>query len=733
MGTPGSTTQRRVKTATVLQMEAVESGAAALAMVLEYHRRFVSLEELRIACGVSRSGTEAKNLVKAAAHYGLEAELLSQDATDLCGNNADLPLPAIVSWRGGHFVVLEGFGRRRVYINDPAQGRRAVALGEFEQAFAGHVLTFRRGPPFQPGGQPRGLIRPLLRRLRGVTSGLVFVIVASLFLTLTGLLLPVFTGVFIDYILVGGRAGWVAPLLFGMVLTAALRVVLTWLQRDCLRHLENKLALTQSYHFFRHLLRLPVEFFTQRSAGEIGGRVQLNDQIARLLSGTLATNLLNVLTVALYLFLMFWLDALLTLVSVVIAVLNFAALVYVSRRRRAVNVHLLQERANLTATATAGLQAIESLKATGAESSYFSRWAGYLAREVAAVQQMDLYTLYLGSIPPLLASLNLVTILAVGGLRIIDGHLTLGMLVAFQSLMTSFLEPIDQFVGLGKALQQTEGEMQRLDDVLHSPTDPALLTQLEPTTVAHLPPKLTGRLELKDVIYGYSRLEPPLIVDLNLRVEPGMRVALVGPSGSGKSTLARLICGLYQPWQGEVRLDDLPRRQLPRTVVTNSLALVDQDFFLFEGTIRDVLTLWDVTVPEEDMVQAAKDACIHEAIAARPGAYGSKVEEGGANFSGGQRQRLEIARALVHNPSLLVLDEATSALDPITEKQVDDNLRRRGCTCVVVAHRLSTIRDCDRIFVLDNGKIVQQGLHDELMKSEDGLYRHLVQTMAPAP
>jgi NHLM bacteriocin system ABC transporter peptidase/ATP-binding protein len=702
-------------------MEAVECGAAALAIVLGYHGRVVPLEELRLACGVSRDGTKASNLLRAARRYGLQGKGYSKEPGDLRA----LPLPQVVFWNFNHFVVVEGFGKGRVYLNDPAFGPRRLSEEEFDQGFTGVVLVFEPAADFRKGGARRGLVGPLARRLAGSADGLLFILLASLALAVPALAVPAFTRVFVDYYLVGRLGDWLRPLLVGLALAALLRAGFTALQRACLLRLENKLALTSSYRFLAHVLRLPQEFFTQRYGGEVGARVELNDHVAGLLSGELAASFLNTVTAVFLLAVMAYYDLALTLVGLGIAAVNVLALRAVWRRRVDVNRRLLHDEAKLVGTAQAGLQSVETVKATGSESDFFARWSGHFARVVAAEQERGVATLGLAAVPPLLSALNVAAVLGAGALRVMDGRMTIGMLVAFQSLMVSFLAPVNELVTLGGTLQEAEGELARLDDVLRYEADPEYAGG--PPPAADGPVRLSGRVELRDVTFGYSRLDPPLVEGLNLTLDPGTRVALVGPSGSGKSTVARLLCGLYKPWSGDVLLDGLPRGKVPRRVLANSLALVDQEIFLFAGTVREALTLWDATVREEDVVQAATDACVHEVIASRPGGYDGRVEEDGLNFSGGERQRLEIARALAGNPSVLVLDEATSALDPVTEKRIDDNLRRRGCTCVIIAHRLSTVRDCDEILVLDRGKVVARGTHDSLVAA-GGLYRRLVES-----
>ncbi len=750
---------RRVRTPTLLQRSATECGAAALGIILGRWGRLVPLTELRSECGVSRDGSKASNILKAARLYGLIAKGYKHPLETL----KTIPPPYIVFWNFNHFLVVEGFRKNRVYLNDPATGPRIVSLDEFDRAYTGVVLVMEPGPDFKKGGKKQSLFSALNSRLQSSRAAIFFCLLAGILLTVPRLAVPAFSQIFVDEILVENRIDWLRPLILGMLFAAIIQGLLARMRLLYLRRLAIKLSVSMSGQFLWHTLRLPVGFYAQRFAGEISSRSQLNDKVAGVLSGKLATTVIDSLMMVFYAFIMSMYDWILTSVAVFFAILNFFALQFLSRNRVDANTRLAQETGKVSGVAIGGIQSIETVKASGLEFDLFSKFAGYYAKTLNAQQELALPTQILSILPSFLTALATGSILVVGGLRVMNGSLSIGMLIAYQTLTQEFLRPVNNLVNFGSTLQELEADLNRLDDVLQNPVDSeterkssdnlclekpdnqkrnfnnfkfkifpnfsSAKTRNSATPISRESFQLQGSIEFRNLSFGYNRLEPPLIENLSLIVKPGQRIALVGGSGSGKSTIAKLVTGLYTPWEGEILLDGVPRTKIYRSILANSICMVEQDIFLFAGTIRENLTLWDSTVPEIDLVRAGQDAVIHEFILNMPGGYDAILNEGGMNISGGQRQRLEIARALVRNPALLVLDEATSALDAETELMIDRNLRRRGCSCIVVAHRLSTIRDCDEIIVLEEGKVIQRGTHEQLSQ-QGGAYGRLISSNA---
>ncbi|WP_329403818.1 NHLP family bacteriocin export ABC transporter peptidase/permease/ATPase subunit [Streptomyces virginiae] len=712
---------RPVRTPTVLQMEAVECGAAALAMVLGHHGRFVPLEELRIACGVSRDGSRAGNLLKAARGYGLTAKGMQMDLAAL----AEVSAPAILFWEFNHYVVYEGtarrLGRRGVYVNDPAKGRRFVPMEEFDTSFTGVVLVFEPGDGFRRGGRRPGVMGAAPARLRGTSGTMAAAVVASLLLVAVGVAVPALSRTYIDMFLIGEQTSLLGVLFASMAVALVLTATLTaLLQANLLRGRIISSTLS-SARFFRHLLRLPVTFYSQRNPADLVQRLQSNDAVAETLARDLSAAGVDAVVVVLYAVLLWTYDPQLTLVGVAVALLNVVALRIAIRLRATGTQKLRAESARLTNTAYSGLQLIETMKATGGENGFFRRWAGQHAVTLDVQQRLGVPSAWLAIVAPTLAAFNSALILTIGGLRAVEGHLTVGLLVAFQALVTSFTAPISRLGGVAGRIQDFAADIARLEDVENFPVD-RVYSRREPAASTR---RLKGHVELDRITFGYNPLDAPLLQDFSLTVGPGQQVALVGGSGSGKSTVSRLVSGLHAPWAGAIRIDGMRLEDIPRGALAASVSFVDQDVFLFEGTVRDNVTLWDPSITDEAVVAALQDAAVHEVVARRPGGIHSRVEQDGRNFSGGQRQRLEIARALVRRPSVMVLDEVTSALDAVTEQIIIDNLRRRGCACVVIAHRLSTVRDSDEIVVLDRGTVVERGRHDHLVAAQ-GPYAALV-------
>lgn len=711
------------RTRTVLQLEAVECGPAALGMILDYYGRIVPLTTLRQECGVSRDGSNAWNIVQTARRYGLSASGYSKTFEDL----RTMRPPFIVFWNFNHFVVVEGFDKGRVRLNDPAGGHKYVGDDEFDRSFTGVVLAMEPGPDFVKGGEPSSVVAGIRERLSGSLSAILLCILAGFLLVLPGLAIPIFSQVYIDSILVELRADWLRPLIGAMLIVVLLETGLKVIQLKYLRRFRLWLSIRLASRFMSQLLRLPSLFYSQRFAGEVANRILINDRLAGTLTGRLAQTVIDAVMMVFYATLMFYYDTVLTSFSVVFVLINLLVLRWISRQRVEANMRVLQEYGKAEGTGIASLLGIETMKASGLDTVFFRRWSGYYTKAVNARHQLEISNQVLSVLPQFLSALTAVLVVIVGGYRVIHGHLTIGMLVALQNLLRSFMSPVSNLMQLGGALQELQGDLNRVDDVLKHPVEPATVPAELKSDSGEIVVRLKGYVQLRNVTFGYKPLEKPLIDGFNLTVRPGQRIALVGGSGSGKTTIAKLISGEHKVWSGEIRFDGISREELPADVLANSFAGVAQDICLFEGSVRDNLTLWDSTASDQDIVRACEDAAIHETVLALPGGYGSRLLEGGANLSGGQRQRLEIARALVNEPSVLTLDEATSALDAGTEAFIIERLRMRGCSCIVVSHRLSTIRDCDEIVVLENGRVVERGTHDDLWAANSH-YANLIRT-----
>ena len=715
----------RVKVPTVLQMEATECGAAALGMVLAHYGLWIPLEMLRQECGVNRDGSKASCVLRAARARHCKADGYRWTASDILKLIPEKPFPLIIHWEFNHFVVLEGIQNGVCYLNDPGMGRRTVPFEEFRTSYTGVALRIEPGEGFVKEGKRYNVFADIWAKLREDKWAATFILILELCAIIPGLASPVMSQIFMDDILTRKHPDWMFNFCLAMTFSFLVTGAIAWLRAVVLTAWQRKLTLADSSSYFWHLLRLPMQFFHQRYAAEVAGRVGFNESIAGVLSGPAATAVLDLIVAVFYLLLLLQYNVTLTLIGVAFSSVGIILFFAMRRHLTDLNMRIQQDAGKAYGVSMNGLRMIETIKANGDEADFFTKWAGYQTKVLSASQETAMWQMSVTLLPTLLGGINGALIMTFGGFSIMDGAMTAGMFLAFQNLMGSFQAPVNALLGLGASLQTTEMQMQRLNDVrrykvdeLNFPADDASRTFPRE--------RLSGELTLTDVSFGYSPLEKPLLTDFNMHVRPGGWVAVVGASGSGKSTLAKIVTGLYKEWGGTVAFDGVPREKLPRAVILNSVASVDQDIFLITGTVAENISLFDSSVARSDIVQAAKDACIHEDILKLDGGYEAKVAEGGLNFSGGQRQRLEIARALAMNPSLLVLDEATSALDPITEKVVLENIRHRGCSCLIVAHRLSTIRDCDEIIVLERGAVVERGTHREMMK-HDGAYRHLIE------
>ena len=713
-------TNGRAKVPVVMQMEALECGAASLAMVMAYYDKWVPLEQVRLDCGVSRDGSNAKNVLIAARSYGFEAQGYRCEIDSLKDN---MQFPCIIHWNFNHFVVLDGFQGNYAWINDPARGEVKVTMEEFGRSFTGICLQIKPGPDFEPGGKPKSTVEFARRRLRGAGAAVAFVLFSTVIGYLFGIINPLFSRFFMDRLLTGENRELLMPFLVLLALMGGAQVITSWVQAVYNMKLNGKMAIVGSSDFMWKILRLPMEFFSQRMGGDILQRQGTNASIASTLVNTLTPLALNTIMMIFYLVVMVRYSVLLSILGIFTIILNLLVSRIISAKRVNVTRVQMRDSGKLASATVSGIQMVETIKASGAENGYFQKWAGYQASVNTQNVKYAKINQYLGMIPTLLSAVAGSSVLILGVWLTMYGNFTLGMIMTFQQFLSSFMSPAMTLISAGQTIQEMRTQMERVEDVMQYPEDPNFSDHPLDEDADYS--KLSGSVELKHVTFGYSRLGQPLIQDFSMSMKPGSRVAFVGSSGCGKSTLSKLISGLYQPWSGEILFDGKPISQIDRSVFTGSVAVVDQDIVLFEDTIANNIKMWDESIEDFEMILAARDAQIYDDIMARDGGFYGKLTEGGKDLSGGQRQRIEIARVLAQDPSIIIMDEATSALDAKTEYELVKAVKDRGITCIVIAHRLSTIRDCDEIIVLDKGKVVERGTHEELY-AKGGYYSELI-------
>ena len=708
----------------IMQMEALECGAACLTMILAYYGKWVPLEEVRVACGVSRDGSRASNVLKAARSYGLTAKGMTYSAEAL---RKKAHMPCILFWNFNHFVVLDGFKGKYAYLNDPARGQVKIPMEEFESAFTGVALILDKSDSFEPGGRKPDPFSYARLRLRGLGGAIAFVMLTAAITSIVSIVNTSLGQVFLDRILTTGNVDWLMLFIAILLVLAAISGIVSILNAVYLMRIQGKIAVVSSSRFMRHLLHLPAGFYAQRMVGDLQQRQSANETIAFQLVGQLAPILVNIAMLVLYLIVMIGYSVPLAFIGIIGVAANILVARYISNQRINISRAAMADTGKLYAATVSGIEMVETIKASGAETGYFGRWAGYQAAVNEGYVRMSRLNEYLGTIPAIVSQVVNIAVLALGIWLIVEGSFTPGSLLAFTGFLSAFMSPVTQLISLGQTVQEMQVQMERIEDVMNYPVDvPEEPEPLNPSEGVGRE-KLYGQVDLEGLTFGYSPLEPPLIENFNLHIEPGQWVALVGSSGCGKSTIAKLVSGLYEPWSGEVKFDDTPISDIPRAVLRGSLAVVDQDIVTFDDTVSDNVKLWDGSIEDYEVILACRDAGIHDVITSREGGYSSRILPGGRNFSGGQLQRLEIARVLAQDPTVIILDEATSALDTRTEAEVVKRIRDRGITCIVVAHRLSTIRDCDEIIVLEDGKVVERGKHDDLLEL-NGAYAALVRS-----
>ena len=707
------------KVPVVMQLEALECGAACLDMILAYFDKWIPLEQVRSDCGVSRDGSNAKNIIQAARYYGMEANGYRFEIDSIVEEGS---FPCIIHWGFNHFVVLNGFKNNKAYLNDPARGEVAVSMKEFDEQFTGVCLICSPGKDFVPSGKPKSVWQFAKKRLKGGGTAVVFAVLTGIIGSLIDVINPGFSKVLIDRLLSGKSPSWANAFIILISALTLIKIILSFIQTEYSHRINSKMSSVGSTSYIWKVLQLPIDFFSQRMAGDIQSRQYENSSISNTLINTLSPLLLNVFMLIFYLGIMFRYSWKLSIIGISALLLNSIVSDYISKKRINLTRVAMRDQAKLSSTTVAGIEMVETIKSSGAENGFFAKWAGYQASVNSQKVKYSKQEKFLGLIPSLISLFANDAVMIIGIYLTMNNQFTLGMITAFQGCLASFMSPAMSLVSAGQSIQEMRTQMERVDDVMEYPVDNAFKVSDDKEEDYT---KLSGNMEINNISFGYSKLAEPLIKDFSMKLEPGKSIALVGSSGCGKSTMSKLISGLQQPWSGDITFDGKKTNEIDKNTFVSSVAVVDQDIILFEDTIENNIKMWDESIEDFEMILAARDAQIHSDIIQKKDGYKHMLREGGKDFSGGQRQRLEIARVLAQDPTIIVLDEATSALDAKTEYEVVRSIKDRGIACVVIAHRLSTIRDCDEIIVMDRGKIVDRGKHQDLMKT-CSLYQRLV-------
>lgn len=713
-----STPFKRVKTPTILQMEATECGATSLSIILAYYGLYISSEKAREMCGVSRDGSKAINIVKAARMLGMDAEgLVVQDIQAL----RLIEAPFIVFWKFEHFLVVEGIKKNKVYVNDPATGPKVISIEEFDKSFTGVVLLIAPGEDFKPSGKEEQSLWGLLYNyFKSDFPELSYIFLISIVLAIPQASLAFFIEFFIDNIVINEQTQWMTGFIGSMVFVITSIVILFWIQQYFIIRYKLLFSIKNVPLFFRKLLHLPMSFYTQRSSGDVANRMLVFDAISEKITKAISESVNSMLMIAIYSVIIIMINHVIGMVTLAITLINFSILILAKRKIADLASRFSYDQAKMFGIEYSGVQMIEELKFMSGENKFFSRWLGFKSKIIQTQQRIDFYTALISLLPSTLYFLNLVLLVIFSLHFVVQGTISIGGVIAIYTLILLISAPVINIMDHFLKINELKTDLVRIHDVALASKRTRVVNKKMKKKDLHT----DHLIEIKKLTFGYSVLEAPILSDINLKIKKGHSIAITGISGGGKSSLLNLACGLYEPWLGEIYFNGKNIKNIPSKELYSKIAYVDQNIFLFEGTIRDNITMWDNSINDARINKVLKAVCIYDTIIAK-GGLDYNINEGGTNISVGQAQRIELARALLKSPELILLDEVTSALDTVTEARIYENLRKMDCTFLIVAHRLSAIKHCDQIVLIENGSITESGSYEELMQ-QNGRFKEFI-------